>query len=171
MSTASEPSPNVPSLEGSLDPPSPPGSGDRSEPRRSLARGSARLPLAVGVDLSPESAAALSYALLLASQLDRPVVVVHAVGLLEEAGVRPPPVLDAIIDSARARSGAFDVDVNIVVEDGPPAAVIERVADRSGAELVVVGRRGLGDAPQPLGSVSELLLARSRVPVVVVPSA
>ena len=47
-----------------------------------------RDPVLVGVDLSDESVAALTEAIALAQQNGRPVVVVHAVGLLEEAGYR-----------------------------------------------------------------------------------
>jgi nucleotide-binding universal stress UspA family protein len=127
-------------------------------------------PLVVGIDGSPESAAALACALRLAKPLDRTVAVVHAVGLLEEGGYRPAlRVDDLVADAERAVPEAGDAAVTIVREDGPAVDVILRVADRLGSDMIVVGRRGLGAAPRPLGSVSEALLARAHIPVLVVP--
>jgi nucleotide-binding universal stress UspA family protein len=52
---------------------------------------------------------------------------------------------------------------------GRPASVIAELAERLGATLVVVGRRGQnGVAALVLGSVSHELVHQSRVPVTVV---
>jgi nucleotide-binding universal stress UspA family protein len=52
---------------------------------------------------------------------------------------------------------------------GPPAPTIAAEAERLGADLVVVGARGLGAAERfVLGSVSERLLRESERPVLVV---
>lgn len=59
--------------------------------------------------------------------------------------------------------------VERILEDGRPADVIVRIAARVQADLIVVGRRGLGQAPRLLGSTSEAALAHARIPVVVVP--
>ena len=127
-------------------------------------------PVVVGIDRSAESAAALNCALDYASALGRPLAVVHAVGLLEEGGFRPEPEVDELVAGARRTvPGSQEAEVSIVREDGPAVDVILRVAERLGAGMIVVGRRGLGEAPRPLGSVSEGLLARARVPVLVVP--
>ena len=126
-------------------------------------------PIVVGVDRSDESALALRDALTLARDLGRPVTVVHAVGLLEEGGFRSAPALDEIVAAARrAVSGADRVPVDVVREDGPAADVVLRCAGRLGAAYVVVGRRGIGAAPRPLGSVSERILERASCPVLVV---
>jgi len=129
-------------------------------------------PLVVGVDMSDESAAALATALRLARQLGSKVVVVHAVGLLEEGGFRPAPAIEAVITAARAAAGvsADEVTVDVVHEDGPAAEVLVRIADRSAALMLIVGRRGTGSAPRPLGSVSEAALAHADTPVLVVPA-
>ena len=124
----------------------------------------------VGVDRSAESATALGAALALAGQLGASVVVVHAVGLLEEGGYRAAPPVDELVATARREAGAADVGVDVVREDGPAADVLLRVTDRVGGGMIVVGRRGLGAAPRPLGSVSEAVLARATVPVLVVPA-
>ncbi len=55
-------------------------------------------------------------------------------------------------------------------EDGPAAHVVLRVAELGGADLIVVGRRGLGAAPRLLGSVSEAVVERARIPVLIVTS-
>jgi nucleotide-binding universal stress UspA family protein len=124
----------------------------------------------VGVDTSSESLAALDWALRLAVGLGCRLVVVHAIGLLEEGGYRERPDLSAIVETARRGvSDAADLGVGIVQEDGPAADVIVRIAEREGAGLIVVGSRGVGQAPRLLGSVSEAVLAHAHVPVLIVP--
>ena len=126
--------------------------------------------LIVGIDTSPESLAALDRALELADALGARLVAVHAVGLLEEGGYSTRPDLEAILDEAKGRVGSTDaVDVTCIAEDGAPQDVLLRVAEREAADLVVVGSRGLGGALRQLGSTSEAVVARSAVPVLVVP--
>ena len=125
----------------------------------------------VGVDASQEAMAALRAALVMATSLDAPLTVVHAVGVLEEGGYREHPPLDALLATARREVGATDTAVNVVTEDGPAPDVVLRVAERVGAAFIAVGRRGIGAAPRPLGSVSEAILARADIPVLVVPVA
>jgi nucleotide-binding universal stress UspA family protein len=126
----------------------------------------------VGVDTSPESVAALEWALELASGLHCRVIAVHAIGLLEEGGYRERPDLADLIGQAGERVGiAADVQIERILEDGPPADVIVRVAEREGADLLIVGSRGIGKAPRLLGSTSEAVLAHARLPVLVVPAA
>ena len=124
----------------------------------------------VGVDTSAESVAALEWALALASSFGGSVLVVHAVGLLEEGGYRPRPDMDAIVDAARQRAPGPPPDTTTMFEDGPAADVVLRVAESGGADLIVVGRRGLGAAPRLLGSVSEAVVERARIPVLIVTS-
>jgi nucleotide-binding universal stress UspA family protein len=80
-------------------------------------------PLVVGVDMSDEAQRALTAGLQLARRLGCGVVVVHAVGLLEEGGYRPTPPLDELLDAARAASptAVSDVPVEVLREDGPAA--------------------------------------------------
>jgi nucleotide-binding universal stress UspA family protein len=125
--------------------------------------------LVSGVDASPESLAALELALELADRLGARLVVVHAVGLLEEGGYRPRPDLGAIVADARQRVGAGGAVVDPVYEDGPPPDVLLRVAEREAAELLVVGSRGVSGARRQLGSTSEAVVMSSRIPVLVVP--
>ena len=129
-------------------------------------------PLVVGVDLSDEAQLALTATLRLARRLGCGVLLVHAVGLLEEGGYRPHPPLEELLASARSASpdDVTDVPVELLREDGPAADVLVRVAERVGAELLVVGRRGAGGPGTTLGSVSEAVLARATRPVLVVPA-
>jgi len=125
--------------------------------------------LVVGVDASPESVAALEWALELAGRLQCRVVAVHAVGLLEEGGYRTRPDVAGLIDNTTDRVGLADgFAVDRIFEDGPAADVLVRIAERETADLIVVGSRGRGRAPR-LGSTSEAVLAHARLPVVVVP--
>ena len=57
----------------------------------------------VGVDTSAESTTALEWALRAAAAFEGSVIVVHAVGLLEEGGYRPRPDVVAIVDDACSR--------------------------------------------------------------------
>ena len=124
----------------------------------------------VGVDTSAESLTALDWALRITAAFSAELVVVHAIGLLEEGGYRPRPDVAALVDEARRRGPDVGrTPVEIAAEDGPAADVVLRVADRVHADLIVVGRRGLGQAPRLLGSVSEAVLAHAGVPVLVVP--
>ena len=125
--------------------------------------------LVVGVDASPESLASLDLALELADRLEARLVVVHAVGLLEDGGYRPRPDLGAIVDEARHRVGAGGAVVDTMYEDGPPPDVLLRVAEREVADLLVVGSRGVSGALRQLGSTSEAVVTGARIPVLVVP--
>lgn len=128
----------------------------------------------VAADGSAAGAAALRWAADLAHAVGARVVVVHAAGLVERA------------TSASSSEEAFEGDLRtqverewcaplrdrgvlheVVVQPGPPVSTILDVA--TGADLIVVGRRGTGspDAPQ-LGSTSLQLVAESSVPVVVI---
>ena len=124
--------------------------------------------IVVGVDLSPESRAALEHAAVLGARTGASVVAVHAIGLLETAGYRPHVDAEALVSDAVAPLGVDGVLAAPVIEDGPAADVVIRVAKRLGADLLVAGRRGLDDATAPLGSTSRKLVERCSQPVLVV---
>lgn len=126
----------------------------------------------VGVDASPESEAALEWAVRLAGPLGWRVVAVHAIGLLEGGGYRPRTDAVGLVEGVcRRLGGVADVPVEEIVEAGHPAETIVRVAERERGALIVVGSRGLGEAPRLLGSTSEGVLAHARAPVLIVPKA
>ena len=103
----------------------------------------------------------------LARALSAELVVVHARGLLESAAAasEPPAWMVSLTELVDP-----EVAVRLAVDDGAAADVVLRVAEREGAGLVVVGRRGSGSPFElTLGSTSREVASRSPVPVVVVP--
>jgi nucleotide-binding universal stress UspA family protein len=136
----------------------------------------------VGVDGSPSSVAALRWALTEGTLRKATVEVVHA----WEAPPAFDPIvggfpydvaevqstarqrIDELIDDAVAATGATDVSVERTVAAGGPAASVLDAAE--GADLVVIGRRGVGGfARLLLGSVSENVARHAPCPVVVTP--
>jgi nucleotide-binding universal stress UspA family protein len=141
--------------------------------------------IVVGVDGSPNSAHALTWAAELAKALGAEVTAVHAVDprlftpLIETIG--PPPataVSQEWYDDLRL---AFEKDwvaplrvagvpYRTVFADGSPALTLCDVAKDEDADLIVVGSRGRGGfAGLVLGSVSTHVTHHAKRPVVVVP--
>lgn len=75
---------------------------------------------------------------------------------------------DAILAKAAARLPAFTVHAR--VDEGKPGPTICRIAEEDGHEIVLVGRRGLGEIADILfGSVSHYVLHHSPSHVLLVP--
>jgi nucleotide-binding universal stress UspA family protein len=131
------------------------------------------LPIAVGFDGSADSQAAVAWAAKEACTRGARLRIVHAVGLLEHAGLRGEA--DGHRDVARAiarKAGLDPDDVEWLVLDGDPFSVLLRTAQPpQEACLLVVGSRGAGaHGGMMLGSTSLKLAERSRVPVTIVPA-
>jgi nucleotide-binding universal stress UspA family protein len=78
----------------------------------------------------------------------------------------------AAVDAVVEVADAHDQAVATQVTEGKPAVAIDAVASERDADLVVLGRQGLsGLSRRVLGGVTEQVLARSDVPVLVVPEA
>jgi nucleotide-binding universal stress UspA family protein len=127
--------------------------------------------IAVGYDGSPDSEAALRWAASMSAALGAVLCIVHAVGLLEHAGLAP---LSAHEERARTLAVDQGLDARRVewrVLDGDPDSALRRAAQGDeAAELIVVGTRGAAARPGTLlGSTSLGLAERAPVPVVVVP--
>ena len=126
--------------------------------------------IGVGYDGSPSSEAALRWAASLARALGATVQVVHAVGLLEHAGLASLSVRE---ERARAIAASVGMEANLVewsVVEGDPDLVLCDVAEGpDAADLLVVGTRRASERPGLLGSTSLRLVACAPVPVVVVP--
>ncbi|MFD9903614.1 universal stress protein [Streptomyces sp. NPDC059063] len=115
----------------------------------------------VGVDGSPVAVRALDRAAEEAQRRRAALRVVYAVPDRDEAG----PVLAAAASRVRARCPGVPVVTSAV--EGGAAHVLAR--EGRGADLTVVGTRGLGGLVGPLlGSVSLRLAARTRSPLLVV---
>jgi nucleotide-binding universal stress UspA family protein len=138
--------------------------------------------IVVGIDGSPAAEAALAFAFDEASHHGWSLVALHAWDvpaydlLIVPNGPVPVPLTDVADDEIRLAAEVLagfrddypDVDVQEQLVRGP--AVQSLVAASAAAAVVVVGTHGHGPAMGALlGSVSNGLLHKSKVPVVVVP--
>ena len=132
-------------------------------------------------DFSEESKEALAYANLFAKTFKGQVTALHVVpdfapalyeawpevqaelaGQIEAAKISAKVKLDHICESGGVRPN------KVVIAEGSPAPVILETAKKMGADLIVVGRRGIsGPEQNQLGSVTHRILRGSRVPVLV----
>jgi len=138
--------------------------------------------IVVGVDGSPAAKEALRYALHEASIRGTRVRVVHAWSPTQAMPMTGPGMVAPVdFDSMREAAEALLRDTVDAVA-GEKAAQVERVlveapagqaiVDSSrDAELIVVGRRGLGAVRSiVLGSVSSYVIQHARCPVLVIPT-
>ncbi len=132
----------------------------------------------VGVDGSDNARHALAWTIDLARALGAEVVAVHSIGLLAEdaAGRRVPAAPHRQEITARferewcAALDGTGLTNRRVLRDGDPVSVVLATADEVGADLVVLGSRGVGGFPeQLLGSTSHQVAERSSLPVVIIP--
>ena len=133
--------------------------------------------IAVGVDGSVNAQRAVRFAAELAEGTGAYVVAVHAAapGTAIDDPVDGPaaahPTLTQLLEGWCApleRRGLDDHD--LVVAEGDPRTALLDVAEERGADLIVVGSRGLGPVSKlVLGSVASSLIHQSPVPVTVVP--
>lgn len=136
-----------------------------------------------GVDHSPGARSAARFAAALADRLALPLVLVHVVQPpipQSELGMAARTT-DAVVIEELRKAGVSLLEA-VAEELGPGREVVaelrfggasealEAVAESAGAELVVVGTRGLGAVSSLLlGSVSRRLAAHGPCPTVVVP--
>ena len=129
--------------------------------------------IAVGYDGSPDSKSALKWAAHLAAQCHARLTALHAVGLLEHAGLgtKTTPHRDEAVGIA-TDAGLDEMAFRWMEVDGDPCSALLRLADPpTPADLLVVGSRGSGQhAGSLLGSTSLELVEHAGVPVVVVPA-
>lgn len=134
--------------------------------------------IVVGIDTSPDAERALSWALEEARLRDAKLELVHAYPTPELTALPMVVTLpndeelragaqDVLAQALEAVGGAGDVEVVRTVRAGGAASVLTQAAE--GADLLVVGARGLGGfRGLLLGSVSQQAVAHSPCPVVVV---
>lgn len=92
--------------------------------------------IVVGTDGSVTASEAVEYAAGLARLHSAGLVLVHA-------GNEQSPRAQEIVDAARALPALADVDLQTVIEEGDPAEVLIRVAEREDADLIAVGNKGM----------------------------
>ena len=128
----------------------------------------------VGFDGSPDARAAVAWAARHARAMGARLRVVHAVGLLEHAGMAGAVVVDGEEAVQVALTEGMDrAAVEWRVVDGDPcSALLREVATAPSPSLLVVGSRGSGaHAGTLLGSTSLELAEHASVPVTIVPPA
>lgn len=137
--------------------------------------------LLVPVDGSASSVRAAAVAADLARQWDADVVVLHVVSIPQSlvvvAGLDQHLVEEYVEQlGADALVGALDVfnaasvGAEVKIETGAPAEIILFEAERLGADLVVMGKRGLGQVRGLLlGSVSDRVGHHLKVPLLLIP--
>jgi nucleotide-binding universal stress UspA family protein len=129
----------------------------------------------VGYDGSVDSAAALRWASRLTKDLGGRLRIVHAVGLLEHAGLLPAHVAVHRETAMEIAAGAGEDPERIewsVVDGDPCSALLRTTMLPESADLLVVGTRGShAHEGSVLGSTSLELAERSVIPVVIVPHA
>jgi nucleotide-binding universal stress UspA family protein len=143
--------------------------------------GSGPVDVLVGIDGSPESAAATTAALgLLGNRVGRLTLVAvsemddSVAGREDQARLRGE--LERQAEAVRVwlrehdpgNQGAQPVVPELVLRSGQPAATLDRIAAEGGYGLLVVGARGAGLSSVVLGSVATRLAARASVPVLVI---
>jgi nucleotide-binding universal stress UspA family protein len=136
--------------------------------------------IVVGVDGSENSAAAVRFTADLAAALSAEVVAVHALGMLDQlepGGPRVPtqPHREEIAGKVAGEWSEPLADAGVshraVLHDGNPVDVVLATVEEVGADLVVLGSRGIGGSPvQLLGSTSSNVAQHCRCPVTIVPS-
>jgi nucleotide-binding universal stress UspA family protein len=143
--------------------------------------GSGPVDVLVGIDGSPESAAATAAALdLLGGRVGRLTLVAVAeiddsvAGRQEQARLRGELERQAeavgvwLREHHRPVQAEHTVIPELVLRSGQPAAILDRIAAEDGYGLLVVGARGAGLSSVLLGSVATRLAARASVPVLVI---
>jgi nucleotide-binding universal stress UspA family protein len=136
--------------------------------------------IVVGVDGSEQCQAALKWAIRMAKAMGSQITAVYAIDM---PVYFPQPYGIPVQFDEKWRGeikAEFEkkwckplissgVRFRTVMEDGRPASVIAAVADRVEADLLVVGRRGLGGVGEfLLGSVSHELVLNSKRPVLLI---
>jgi nucleotide-binding universal stress UspA family protein len=129
--------------------------------------------IVVGYDGSEDSTTALRWASRLTSAIGGRLRIVHAVGLLEHAGLLADHVTvhrETALGIA-AGAGADPERIEWSVVDGDPCSALLRMTmPPQSADLLVVGSRGSGaHEGSLLGSTSLELAERSVIPVTIVP--
>jgi nucleotide-binding universal stress UspA family protein len=144
-----------------------------------------RSKIIVGLDGSEGSGKALEWAITTARRLDAEIVAVHVEGaamyIPGPMGIALPIEMRTWLEERQreftqewcAPLRTSGVPFHAVFEEAPSAAsVLMRFAQREGAEMIVVGTRGLGGFTELLlGSISHQLAQHSPIPVVIVPPA
>jgi nucleotide-binding universal stress UspA family protein len=131
----------------------------------------------LATDLSSSSEVATAEAFRLAAQLGASVLIVNVIdaGALRRTAGRGPAlhqvraVREHAISELVARGRSHGVEVSFLIWEGDPAESIIEAAASEGADLIVIGNRGLAGMGRALiGSVSDEVVRNATCPVLVV---
>jgi EmrB/QacA subfamily drug resistance transporter len=120
--------------------------------------------IVTGTDGSESASAAVRQAAALAASSG---VELHLVSGYPAGASTPHDAVRAILDGSRDALADLDVPVHLHAEPGDPAGALCAVAERVGAELIVVGNKGV-DARLRRPAISEQVQRLARCPVLVV---
>jgi nucleotide-binding universal stress UspA family protein len=82
--------------------------------------------------------------------------------------VRPDAQVESIVEQAAAGVRMRDLDVKSHTLTGDPADALLEIAEREGADLIVVGNRGMHGVSRMLGSVPNKVSHRAQCHVLIV---
>ena len=135
----------------------------------------------VPVDFSTHALQALETAIDLAKTFKAKLHLLHCcqldVGVASAYGLMVPATFDRQIREAAARrlaewrdkAAKADIEVTTEILSVPPTAAIASAAERIGADLIVIGTRGLSGIKHVMvGSVAERTVRNARCPVLTV---
>ena len=137
--------------------------------------------VAVGTDGSDRAAKAVEFAIEMAKRFDAKLVAISSYHPVSESRVRqeqedapqdvqwsinPMEDVDAILSSVESRALEAGVEVTTVSSQGHPADVLVKHAEEQGADVLVVGNRGMHR--RVLGSVPNTVTHKAHCTVVVV---
>jgi len=133
--------------------------------------------LLVGADNSATALRAVEAAVELAQTFDAKL---HIVTAYKPQSVRTPnlpaefldanylPPADSLLDELIAVAKKTNVDAEVHAATGDPAEAIVRVATRIGADLIIVGNKGMRGARRVLGSVPNSIAQQAPCSVLIV---
>jgi nucleotide-binding universal stress UspA family protein len=137
--------------------------------------------LVVGIDGSPTAERAMARAIELTRMSGGRLHVITASGRgparvapgtgSAAPSTRPDFQADVALDAALARLGGGDIEVEQHVTTGDPAAEIIALAERTGADVIVLGSKGMRGAGRVLGSVPNTVSHRAPCDVLIVRTA
>lgn len=134
--------------------------------------------IVVGTDGSERAQKAVEHAAELARSLDAELLVIEAIAPivatvagLGEAAAIPQSSIDAVaaeLDAVAERLSADGVRATARLVQRTPADALVDVAESEGADLIVVGSRGMSGARRLLGSVPNTVSHRATCDVLIV---
>lgn len=135
----------------------------------------------VPTDGSENAGAAVEHAIMLAQHMDAAVHALYVVNVSSyadiEGGIDIGSIQEALesegseaVGRVKRRGKTTDVPVTTEVRTGRPVSEIREYAEEIGADLILMGTHGRsGVSRLLLGSVTEAVLRRARIPVLAVP--